>query len=432
MKNIKKLLTGFIILWVVGFLAIWGITILKKAPFKKGAVAPGAPKIPGMPKIPGIPGMGAGEEKTAGARYAEEGALSAPGAEDGSIPTPESDAIAVRCYRTALTDFKDELPVMGTVKGALEIELKFEINGVIESINFREGDVVYENDLIASLGKKDAQLKVDYSKSKLETAKTQYLAAEKKLEIHKNLYDIGGIIKAKLEEVELEAKGAELQVESAEVELKSAESEFKKTDLYAPRDGVIGSRDAEIGEFVTPQNKVATLYDTMKVFVELGIVEKDIDKMALGQNVVVTVDAYPGMEFMGTVDNIFPVIEGKSRTLTARVGINNPNALLLPGMFARAMITVAEFKNAMVVPSLSLNKTEEGGYTVFVVNKDSTVSSKSVEVAYVTTDYSVVSSGLYEDELVVTDTPQELKDGTPVKVIDVEEPLGAEEEEEDI
>ena len=410
MKKSKKLLVGFILLWVVGFAVVWGITLSKKMSigkmklpgFLSGLKAPGS-KLEGAGDITGMPEFG-----KAG-------------------PGPASEKVPVRAYRISLMDFKDDLPVMGTVKGALEIELKFEINGTIESMNFREGDIIYTKDLIATLKQKDAQLKVDYSKSKLESAKTQSLAAQKKLEIHKNLYEIGGIIKAKLEEVELEAKGAELQVKSAMVELESAEAEFDKTYLYAPRDGVLGSRDAEVGEFVTPNDKVATLYDIMEVFVELGIVEKDIDKIALGQAVKVTVDAYPGMNFAGTVDNVFPIIEGKSRTLTVRVRIANENAMLLPGMFARAMITVAEFDDAIVVPSISLNK-EEGGYTIFTIDDNNTVRPRPVEVAYVTTDYTVIASGLYEGEVVVTDTPQELKDGLPVDVIEIQE-SGVEEEE---
>lgn len=391
---------GFILLWVLGFLVVWGITLFKKVPFKKIG-------------IPGIQRMDGAAEDT------EISGLSgvAPGLE------PEARAVPVRGYRVSLTDFKDDLPVLGTIRGALEIRLKFEVNGVIESINFREGDIIYKGDLIATLNKKDAELKVDYSKSKLESAKIQSLAAKNKLEIHKHLYEIGGIIKAKLEEVELEVRSAKHQVEAAEVELASAQAELKKTDLYAPRDGVLGSRDAEVGEFVTPNDKIGTLYDTMDVFAELGIVEKDIDKIALGQDVRVTVDAYPTEVFTGTVDYVFPVIEGKSRTLTLRVEIENPDAFLLPGMFTRALITVAEFNNAIVVPSFSLNKTDEEGYEIFIVDERNTVSSRPVQVAYVTTDYTVIASGVYEGELVVTDTPQELKDGMPVNIIEVQESI---------
>ncbi len=384
MKKSKSILIGFILLWIVGFLVVWGITLLKTRKAEDQNIESLSDVSPGL--------------------------------------EPASEGVSVRCFRISRSDFKDDLPVMGTIKGALEIELKFEINGVAESVNFREGDVIYKGDLIATLDKKDAELKVEYAKSKLKSSKVQALAAKKKLQIFRDLYEIGGIIKAKLEEIELEVQSAELQIESAEVELRSAEGEHEKTDLYAPRDGVLGSRDAEIGEFVTPNDKIATLYDTMEVFVELGIVEKDIDKIMLDQPVVVMVDAYPGVSFVGTIDNIFPLIEGKSRTLTVRVRIQNESAMLLPGMFARAMITVAEFNNAIVVPSLSVERTDEG-YQVFTVEEDDVVSARPVEVAYVTTDYTVIEYGLYEGDLVVTYTPQELNEGMSVNIIEVQESI---------
>jgi RND family efflux transporter MFP subunit len=397
-KRSKALIIGFIALWVL----VFGVMLIKSIG-KKGQPGKGLDSIKQMvgnigkkqeAKKSGPEAMGGGEE--------------------------QKEAVPVRCYKVTPMDFKDDLPSMGTVKGALEIPLKFEVNGMIDSINFREGDVINEGEIIASLNKKDAQLKIDYAKSKLESAKTQALAAKKKYEMYKNLYDIGGIIKAKLEEVELEAKSAGEQAKSLEVELKSAEAEFKKTDLYAFREGVLGAREAEAGEFVTPNNKIATIYDVKEVFVELGIVEKDIDKITLGQNVVVTVDAHSGAAFNGKIDYIYPVIEGKSRTLTAKVRLTNPDAQLLPGMFARAMITVAEFSNAIVIPSLSLNKGDEG-YTVSVVNEQNKAHIKPVKVEYVTTDYSVIGEGLSEGELVVTETPQELKEEMPVQVIEVQE-----------
>ena len=407
MKKSKRLLIGFILLWVIGFIVVWGVTLSKKVSIK----------------IPGIGVIGKKDTKAKDTDVIGEMPGLTPGATD---PSRETEAVSVRAYRASLTDFKDELPVMGIIKGAVEIELKFEINGVIEAMNFREGDILYKKELIATLDKKDVQLKVDYANSKLESAKIQLLAAKKKLEIHQSLYEIGGIIRAKLEEVELEVKGAGFQIESTEVELKSAEAELEKAYLYAPRDGVLGSRDAEVGEFVTPNDKIATLYEIMEVFAELGIVEKDIDKIALGQDVTVTVDAYPGGLFRGTTDNIFPIIEGKSRTLTVKVKIQNEDAMLLPGMFARAMITVAEFEDALVIPSMSLNKSDEG-YSIFTIDENNTAYSRPVEVAYVTTDYTVIASGLYEGEVVVTDTPQELKDGMSVSIIELQEAATGEE-----
>jgi len=381
-KKLKFLIIGFIALWILVFGLMWAKALVKKG------------KTSGLDSLKQMV-----TKMTAKSEAKKTGPEKGPEAGEGG--EEQKEAVPVRCYKVAPMDFKDDLPVMGTVKGGLEIPLKFEINGVIDSINFREGDMVNKGDIIASLNKKDAQLKVDYAKSKLESTKTQALAAKKKYEIHKNLYDIGGIIKAKLEEVELEAKSASEQAKSAEVELKSAEAEFQKTDLAASREGVLGIREAEAGEFVTPNNKIATLYDISEIFVELGIVEKEVDKVTLGQDVIVTVDAHSGATFKGKVDYIYPVIEGKSRTLTAKVRLQNPDVQLLPGMFARAMITVAEFKDAMVIPSLSLNKKDEG-YNVAVVDAQNKARIKPVKVDYVTTDYSVIGEGLYEGELVVT------------------------------
>jgi len=395
-KNLKMLIMGFIALWIV----VLGIMWLKTLAKEKHTGSKIAAKIEGAKKI------------SSGAK--------GPEATGGDSGEEQKEAVSVRCYKVAAMDFKDDLPVMGTIKGGLEIPLKFEINGVIDAINFREGDMVKQGEIIASLNKKDAQLKVDYAKAKAESAQTQAMAARKKLDIHKSLYDIGGIIKAKLEEVEFEAKSAGEQAKSAEVELKSAEAEFQKTDLAASREGVLGIREAEAGEFVTPNNRIATLYDVSEVFAELGIVEKEVDKIAIGQNVAVTVDAHFGATFNGKIDYVYPVIEGKSRTLTAKVRLPNPDVQLLPGMFARAMITVAEFRNAIVIPSLSLNKKEEG-YNVSVIDEQNKVRIRPVNVGYVTTDYSVISEGLSEGDLVVTETPQELKEDMPVQVIEIQE-----------
>lgn len=397
MKNkLKFLIVGFIALWVVIFGLMWMKTLTKKEGVKD--IASFKQTMNKIVSKGTVKDMGQGTEER----------------------QKETEEVPVRCYKVTPMDFKDDLPVMGTVKGGLEIPLKFEINGVMEAINFREGDMISRGDVIASLNKKDGQLKVDYAKAKAESAKTQALAAKKKYETHKSLYDIGAIIKAKLEEVELEAKSAGEQAKTAEVEVKSAEAELKKTDMIASCEGVMGTREAEAGEFVTPNNKIATLYDISEIFVELGIVEKDVDKVTIGQDVVVTVDAHSGVTFKGKIDYLYPVIEGKSRTLTAKVRLQNPDVQLLPGMFARAMITVAEFKNALVIPSLSLTKKDEG-YTVAAVDVQNKIRIKPVKVEYITTDYSVIGEGLSEGELVVTETPQELKEEMLVQVIEVQE-----------
>lgn len=361
--------------------------------------------------------------------------LGTPELETAVKPTPtqvEAPPILVRTIKAKTTDFQDVLPVMGTVKGKTEVELKFEINGVIKKIYFREGEKVKKGSLIASLDPLDAELKVTYAKNKFNSSQAAYNSIQKKLEVHQKLYEAGAIIKSKLEEVELERESAKFQVETARSEMELAENELNKTSLYATKDGVMGPREAEEGEFVTPQDKIGSLLEITEVFVEVGVVERDIDKIKLGQNAKVYVDAYPNIAFEGTVDSIFPVVEGKSRTLTVKIKVSKPEGLLFPGMFSRAEIFIIELKDALIVPTTSLIQAGPDTTLAPVMpaqfiekSEDGTqigiVQLRRVKLGYVTSDYAQVTEGLGANDLVVIEAQGELKDNVKVKIVGIEE-----------
>jgi membrane fusion protein, multidrug efflux system len=337
------------------------------------------------------------------------------------------ELVTVRSYRILRGDFIDVLPSMGTIKGDREVELRFESNGIVDSINFFEGDLVRRGDIIATLAQKDALLKLEYAKSKLKTQQLAEEAAKKKLEIHQRLYDDGIIIKPKLEEIQIEYESAKSQAQSSQKEVEFALSELDKTYRYSPINGVMGTRDIEVGEFVTSNIKIASLFDTSTVIAETGIIEKDINRVALGQKAKITVDTYPGVEFEGQIESVSPIVEGKSRTLTVKVRIknDNPRGTLLPGMFARVWISVYEKKNTIRLPAACLYDLDNNGEfdSVYVVSSDNIAKATPVKIGYVSTDYIEIIDGLREGEQVVSETMAELKDGVKVDVIEVQEPM---------
>ena len=334
--------------------------------------------------------------------------------------------VPVRAFKVARQDFRDILPILGTVRGTTEIDLKFGLSGTLRELYFKEGEVVKKGEIIAKLDQKDGLLKVSFNEARLKAAEATLEASQRKVEIHEDLFRIGAILESRLSEVRLERDSARYQAESAQAELDSARSELDKTLLYAPQDGVIGKRDAEVGEFVTPNDRVATLMDIHEVQVEVGIIERDINKIALGQGASITVDAYPQKQFSGVIDNIFPVVEGESRTLTAKIRIANDSQAepLLPGMFARVQVNLAEFEKALLVPSVSVSDTDHDGVfdSVYLIDDEDVVHLKQVKVQYdKATDYWVIAEGVQEGELVVVEPPENLQDGTKVQVVEVQE-----------
>lgn len=345
---------------------------------------------------------------------------------------PETRAILVRTLKVKAADFKDILPVMGTVKGKTEIEIRFESNGVIKNIYFREGEKIKSGELVACLEPKDAELKLAYAKNKLNSTQAGYDSIQKKLEVHRKLYEAGALIKSKMEEVELESESAKFQVATAKSETELAENELKKTFFYAPKDAAMGPRQAEEGEFVTPQDKVASLFEIDEVFVEVGVVERDIQKIKVGQKAKIFVDAYPDTAFEGSVENVFPVVEGKSRTLTAKIKVPNPKWQLFPGMFSRAEVSIVSLKGAFIIPSTCIIQAGAGVILAPVIpaqtlekGEDETetgiVKLRRVKLGYVTSDYVQVTEGLSAGEMVVLEAQGEIKDDAQVKIIGTEE-----------
>lgn len=411
----KLILSGFAVIWII--LIVWGIIKANKSPSQET-----------------LPALGSAAQKTEtfkGTKDPRPGSRTLAGT-DAETPEEIQPPMLARTFRVKKIDFSDSLAVMGTVKAKAEYPLKFEVQGVIQKINFREGDFIKEGNLIASLDPTSSQLKLEYLKSKLLSVEKKFEALKKKLEVYQQLYEAEALIKTKLEEVELEVESAKAELNAARSEKEIAEEEIKKSYLYAATDGVMGQKEAEEGEFMTPQNELGTFFDTAELFVEVGIVERDSSKVRAGQRARISVDAFPDKNFEGILERIYPVVEGKSRTLTARIKITDPVKQLLPGMFCRVEILSVELKDALMVPSVALLNVAPGLFILPVISSSTIIEEeegtkvgfieeRNVKVGYLGSDYSQILDNLYEDDLIVTEIKGDFVDGAKVRITGVEE-----------
>lgn len=313
------------------------------------------------------------------------------GRKPDSTPKPGNGGgtLAVNVVEIKPERFVDPMVAVGTIQGGNEIPLRFEVDGIIDLFEFRQGDKIRKGNVIARLNQRDTYLKL--KKARIE------------LEQMEKLYAIGGISLNKLEEAKVTADLAALEME--------------KTVLRCPRDGILGDKEAEVGEFVTPAKKIATLVNIETVVVKVGVIEKEIDRIFPGQKVILTVDTYPNVEFTGKVDKINPIVSMGSRTLGIEALLANDGGLLLPGMFARVRIIIYEQDSALVIPNDAVEKTS-GGSRVYIVTKENKAEQRDVEVSYISSQFSIVSGGLEPGDLVITQRPNDLKNGAAVKVIE--------------
>ena len=160
---------------------------------------------------------------------------------------------------------------------------------------------------------------------------------------------------------------------------------------------------------------------TEYVYAEFGVVERDVNKIQLGQKARVFVDAYPDKTFEGVVENMAPVVAGKSRTATVRVRLENPEDLLLPGMFTRVRILLYSKKNTIAIPTDSIQG-EPGQQFVYAANpKENLAEKRAITVGYTRPDYSQIDSGISEGELIITTGLEQLEDKKKIKILETQE-----------
>ena len=329
--------------------------------------------------------------------------------------------IAVKGFKVGRFNFEDSLNALGNIKGALEFKLSFEVPGIISSINYREGERYEEGALLMSLRQDDILLRLKRAQAELKKVETDVQLAQDKVSEHEKLFKMGAIPKSTLDKVTLEVDKAKYDAESARLELKANESMLEKSNLYAPSAGMIGELNIEEGEAATPNTLLGTHIMTEYVFAEFGVVERDVNKIALGQKARVFVDAYPDKTFEGVIENISPVVTGTSRTATVRVRLENPERLLLPGMFARIRILLYSKKNTLVVPTDALQG-EEGEPFVYVVNSEKgVVEKRAMTIGYKRPDYAQVDAGLSEGEIVAISGFEKLEEGKKIRLLETQE-----------
>jgi len=207
-------------------------------------------------------------------------------------------------------------------------------------------------------------------------------------------------------------RASEASIVRSKAQVANARAQVEYTIIRAPRDGVILKKYVEVGSIITSGRSsfagtgagtsIVQLGDCSRMFVLASVDETDIAQVELGQQVDITLDAYPDELFEGIVTKIDPetVVEQNVTTIPVTVEIQNPDARLKPGMNATCNFIVDRKENVLVVPTEAV-KDEDGHYTVTVI-KDGKQIERSVEVGLAGDNYTEIVAGLKEGEEVVT------------------------------
>jgi multidrug efflux pump subunit AcrA (membrane-fusion protein) len=202
-------------------------------------------------------------------------------------------------------------------------------------------------------------------------------------------------------------------VESAQTQLALAKRNLAYTTITAPMAGYISDRPADVGEYVSPQQKVATIVNMNPLRVRIDIPEQAIPQIHQSESVSVTVSAYADRSFAGRIARISPNVTATSRTLTVEAEVPNPNGQLKPGQFATVRILLPQSEPAVLAPQRAL-RTISGATYVFVI-KNGRAEQRLIQAGQTEGDLVEIKTGVAADELVATSNIDQLSDGVLVR-----------------
>jgi len=189
---------------------------------------------------------------------------------------------------------------------------------------------------------------------------------------------------------------------------------FADAEVTSTIAGVVKSVLTEIGSTVSPAAPLFQVVDVQTVEVAVNVPEKRLGRLREGLPAEIAVLSYPGRSFYGAVSRLSPALDPVSRTLEARIRVDNPSQALKPGMFAEARILLRQEAQIVRIPLAALVDRNEG-QVAFVV-QEGRAREVAVKTAFLQEDTAAVESGVNAGDRVVVVGQQNLNDGDEVTI----------------
>ncbi len=313
------------------------------------------------------------------------------------------------------------------------VEVRARVSGFIESIHFKDGQIVKKDDLLFVIDQRPYQIAVEQAKADLERARSKYDIATSDVDRATPLVRNQTLTEREFDTRKSTQRDAAGQVGSAEAALKQAQLNLEWSEVRAPIGGRISDRRVDAGNLITGGQTGATLLTSIVTidpihfafdgseadFIRyLRLAASGIRQSSRDAANPVAVRLADETEFkhQGRMDFVDNVVNAKTGTIRGRAVFENKDGLLTPGFFGRMRLYGGQ-RDAFLIPD-SVISSDQASKIVFTVADDGTVGTKKVELGPIVDGLRVVRSGLAPTDRIVIDGIQRARPGQKVTAQD--------------
>jgi len=299
------------------------------------------------------------------------------------------------------------------IEAFAEADVIAKVAGEVREIGVEEGDDVKQGQVLAILDGDRLRLELNQSEANLRKLQRDY---ERNVELKdKGLVSSGDFDKIKYD------------MEALEASFNLAKLELDYTQIRAPIDGVISERFVRLGNTLAVNEAAFRITSFDPLVAYLHVPEREYRRIAQGQPVSIDIDALQGQRIIAAVTRVSPIVDPQTGTFKITIEISDEQRRIKPGMFGRISIVYDRHVNVLQIPRSAIIE-EAGEMAVFVVEDDKAIR-KFVQTAYSDSGMIEITSGLSDNDRVITVGQIGLKNDALVTIINA--PDAADQEGDD-
>ncbi len=338
----------------------------------------------------------------------------------------EVGVVAVAPEKVVLTT---ELP--GRTTPYLVAEVRPQVNGILRERRFEEGSDVKAGDLLYQIDPAPYQAAFEQAKASLAMAEANVPAARSRAERMKGLVAIHAVGQQDYDDAVAALQQAEASVAAAKAAVESARINLSYTPIRAPISGRTGRSSVTVGALVTAYQPVplATVQQLDPIYVDVAQSSAELLRLQKSfKGGALTKDASWSRVKLILEDGTPYPREGKLKfrevtvdpatgSVTLRMVFPNPEHVLLPGMYVRAVVEEGVLSDAILVPQQGVARTPKGEPYALVAGKDGKVEQRMLTVGRAMGDRWLVTAGLAAGDQVIVEGTQRVRAGADVKAV---------------
>jgi membrane fusion protein, multidrug efflux system len=281
----------------------------------------------------------------------------------GMKPPPPA---AVTTAKTSYQEWQPELRAVGTLRAARGADLALEVAGLVGRVNVRSGDDVKAGQLLLELVTTTEVANLHQLEAQAALAQLTYDRAKQQIAVHV------------IAQADYDTAAADLKVKQAAVAQQQAI--IAKKQLRAPFAGRAGIVTITPGSYLNSGTVIVTLQELDPVYVDFFVPQKDLAQAQVGRKAILTLDAFPGKTFSGTVNAVSPKIDTDTRNVLVEARVPNPDRVLSPGMFVNVTVDAGSQQRYLTLPQTAIVYNPYGE-TVYVLRTKSEFDAEQAAAA---------------------------------------------------